>query len=426
MAGGAARATTAVARTVRVIIVNTDESVAPDLRAVLLSLEGVKIVAELDEPVLLEKALTQFPAEVLLVHLDPNPAGMMDLVAPLIEARKEHLAAIGMTEDRDAELVVRAMRAGMREFLWKPFPPEQLGETVKRVASEFAAVGGHQGRLFSVVGTCGGVGATLLVTNLAVELSQLESWAGGAEVARPQVCAVDLDLRFGQVAMQLDAQPTYTIAELCETPEQIDVQMIERAVCKHATGVHVLSRPTDFQRAERISAGQCAATLAALQEHYDFVVVDVPARFDPSARAVFDMSDVFLLVLQRVVPSVRNTDRILQELARSGYPLERVRLVCNRFGREAGYLEQADVEAALKRRFDFLIPDDWKTASAAVNMGTPLAQYSPKSRIRLAYRMMAQELAGEGVSSLSTAPAAAEGPPPQKGLFAFLAGAAGS
>jgi pilus assembly protein CpaE len=415
-----------VARTVRVIIVNTDESVAPDLRAVLLSVEGVKIVAELDEPALLAQALMQFPAEVLLVHLDPNPAGMMDVLAPLIEARKERLAAIGMTEDRDAELVVRAMRAGMREFLWKPFPPEQLSETIRRVAAEFAATGGHHGRLISVVGTCGGVGATQLVTNLAVELSQLESWAGSADRPRPRVCAVDLDFRFGQVAMQLDAQPTYTIAELCETPEQIDLQMIERAMCKHPSGVHVLSRPADFQQAERISAGQCAAALAALQEHYDFVVVDVPARFDPSSRAVFDMSDTFLLVLQLVVPSVRNTDRILQELARSGYALERVRLVCNRFGREAGYLEQADVEATLRRRLDFLIPDDWKTASAAVNMGAPLAQHSPKSRMRLAYRKVAQELAGEGGSSSESAAVPAEGASQKKGLFAFLAGAAGS
>lgn len=123
-------------QTVRVIVVNADEEVAPELRAALLGVEGVRIVAEIDEPALLLQALDQFPAEVLLVHLDPNPAAMMDVVAPLLDARKGHLTAIGMTEDRDAGLVVRAMRAGMREFLWKPFPPEQLSEILQRVGYE--------------------------------------------------------------------------------------------------------------------------------------------------------------------------------------------------------------------------------------------------------------------------------------------------
>ena len=51
-----------------------------------------------------------------------------------------------------------------------------------------------------------------------------------------------------------------------------------------------------------------------LLDHYKFVVVDGPSCFDNAARAVFDMADVNLLVLQLLVPSVRNTDRIMQEL----------------------------------------------------------------------------------------------------------------
>jgi pilus assembly protein CpaE len=405
---------------IRVIVVNTDEQVAPDLRAVLLSIDGVRIVAEIDEPALLSQALGQLPAEVLLVHLDPNPAGMMDVVAPLIEAHKGHLAAIAMTEDRDAELVMRAMRTGMKEFLWKPFPAEQLAETLRRVAQETSGDGRRLGRLISVVGTTGGAGATQLAVNLAVELAQLERWRGApAPGRRPSLAVVDMDLRFGQVAMQLDAQPNYTLGELCETPDQIDTQMIERAMFKHATGVHVLARPGDLSQAERINAGQAAGVLSALQEHYDFVVVDLPARFDSSARAVFDMSEAYLLVLQLLVPSVRNADRILRELANTGYAPERVRLVCNRHGRESGYLEQADVEATLKRQIEFLVPDEWKASAAAVNMGAPLLTIGPRTRLRQAYRNIAMILAGDGEESRPVAEREA-GDGSKKGLFSFL------
>jgi pilus assembly protein CpaE len=414
-----------VSGTVRVIVVNTDEGVAADLRAVLLSVDGVRIVAEVDEPALLSQALSQLPAEVLLVHLDPNPAVMMDVVAPLIQAHKGQLAAVAMTEDRNAELVMRAMRAGMREFLWKPFPPEQLGEILQRVAHEFSSDGRRLGRLLSVVGTCGGVGATQLATNLAVELAQLESWDGApAPGARPRVAVADMDFRFGQVAMQFDAQPTYTIAELCETPEQIDPQMIDRAMFKHNTGVHVLARPGDLAQAERINAGQAAGVLSALQEHYDFVVVDLPARFDGSARAVFDMSDTYLLVLQLLVPSVRNADRILHELVNTGYAVERIRLVCNRAGRESGYLEQNDVETTLKRRIDFTLPDEWKSSAAAVNMGAPLLTIGPRTKLRHAYRHVAQVLAARR-EQIDSGDEADSGESSRKGLFSFFGASKG-
>jgi pilus assembly protein CpaE len=430
-----------VSRSIRVIVVNTDEEVASDLRAVLLSSPGVRIVAEVDEPALLARALEQLPAEVLLVHLDPNPAGMMDVVAPLIEAHKGRLAAIAMTEDRNAELVMRAMRAGMREFLWKPFPPDQLSEVLQRVAGEGAGSSTRLGRLIAVVGTSGGVGATQLATNLAVELAQLETWGGpaaageasasdrspkpdGQRGAHPRVAVVDMDFRFGQVAMHLDAQPTYTLAELCETVEQIDPQMIERAMFKHTTGVHVLARPDDLAQAERLSAGAAAGVLSALQEYYDFVVVDLPARFDPSARVVFDMADTYLLVLQLLVPSVRNADRILHELTSTGYALQRVRVVCSRYGRESGYLDPADVEATLKRRVEFLLPDEWKSSAAAVNMGAPLLTIGPRTKLRQAYHQLAVSLAGDGASGSDRimGGSEAEQDASKKGLFSFFAG----
>jgi len=407
-----------VNRTVRVIVVNTDPDVANDLRAVLLGFEGVKIVAEIDEPALLGPALEKFPAEVLLIHLDPNPAGIMDVVAASIEQHKNHIAAVAMTEDRNAELVMRAMRAGMREFLWKPFPPEQLFEILQRVACETNNAGRRLGRLITVVGTTGGVGATQLAVNLSVELAQLESWEGAPNPGmKPRVAVVDMDLRFGQVAMQLDAQPSWTIADLAETPEQIDTQMIERAVHKHSSGVHILARPNDFAQADRINAGQTGSTLAALQEHYDFVVVDLPARFDPTARSVYDMADTFLLVIQLLVPSVRSADRLLHELASTGYAVDRIRLVCNRYGRETGYLELSDVEATLRRKLDFLIPDDWKTSASAVNIGACLLHHAPKSKLRLAYLQIARELAGCHADD-GKQPAAVSGS--KKGLLGLL------
>ncbi|MBK8914765.1 MAG: hypothetical protein IPM64_09245 [Phycisphaerales bacterium] len=410
-----------MAERIRVIVVNADEDAAPELRAHLLGLEGVNIVAEIDEPSLLPQALAQFQAEVLLVHLDPNPVGMMEAIAPLIEAHKGRIAAVCMTEDRNAELVVRAMRAGMKEFLWKPFPPEQLNEILQRVGAEGPRGGGRIGRVMPVVGTAGGSGATCIAANLAVELAQLEGY--DTPTGRAAVAVVDLDFRFGQVAMYLDAQPQYTIAELCDTSGAIESDLLERVMFKHPTGVHVLAHPVDLAQAENISAANCASVLAALQSYYDYVVVDGPVRMDATAKAVFDMTDVHLVVFQLLVPCVRNTERMLHDMSRNGFSMDRVRLVCNRLGRDAGLLEPADVEVTLGRKIDWFIPDDWKTCCTAVNMGATLMDYAPKSKLRAAFQKMAAGVSRPGSTSAERGePVAAGDAGGKRGLFSFLAG----
>lgn len=366
---------------VRVIVLNTDERYGPTMRADLLSIEGVKIIAELDEPGMLRSAIGQFPAEVVLIHLDPDPEALLQVAGAAIAQRPE-LPVFALSSTVEGPLVLSAMRAGLREFLTKPTDRELLANALAKVARSGGA-GSRQGRLFTVIGSTGGVGATMLATNLAVELADLRAGS---------VAVVDLDAWFGQVATFLDVQPSFTIADLCATPESLEPQMIRRAVIQHPTGVHVLARPNHVAQADLVTGAQCAAVLGALQELYDYVVIDGPSRFDASARAVLDMADINLLVVQLMVPSVRNALRIMDAAQAGGYNPERFRLICNRVGRESSLLSVEQLETTLNASVYLSIPDEWKLVSTAINMGEALAVSCPKGRARLAVRELAAKL----------------------------------
>jgi pilus assembly protein CpaE len=240
-----------------------------------------------------------------------------------------------------------------------------------------------QGRLIAVVGTAGGVGASSIAANLAVEL---------AAMATRGVVLADLDFRFGQISTLLDVETTYTIADLCESHEQLEPQVIERALVKHASGIRVLARPTQFVQAENISAAHCVSVLTGLTGMYEYVVVDGPTRFDPGAKAVLDLADDILLVMHLLVPCVRNVSRVLDSMREVGFNLDRVRLVCNRAGRHSGNLSADDVRETLGIKVFSTLPDDWPTMSGAVNLGEPLASFAEKSRLRAALRDLAERL----------------------------------
>ena len=366
---------------VRFIVLNSEERFAGELRALLLTVPGVKIVAEVDEPALLGQAVKQFPVDVVLVNLDPAPDAIFPVLAEVTPTAPE-LVFFAASESTDGPLILKTIRTGVKEFLPKPIDRKALEEAIETVAVRRTALA-ETGILNTVMGTSGGVGATTVATNLATEL---------ATVAAGRVTIVDLDYRFGQVATLLDVEPTYTLADLCNTPELLEPQVIERALVRHDSGLSVLSRPVSFAQADTITAASCVGLLSNLLQLNEYVVVDGPTRSDLNARSVLDISDVNLLLVQLLVPTVRNAARILDNLRESGYSPERARLVCNRIGRDAGNLSVEDVAETLGLPVFASIPDEWPTVSSAINLGEALLSHSPKSRVRQAIQEIAERL----------------------------------
>lgn len=395
-----------MAQALRLVVFNADEEFGPILRGELLAFDGIKIVAEVDEPALLSEAVQRFPVDLLVVHLDPFPEQVIAVVRELL-AQQPELPCFAVSESQDGAIILAAMRAGFREFLTKPIIVEELEAALNKMIAQKPAKRQH-GQLISVIGSVGGVGATTLAVNTAVELAQ-------AKVGR--VALVDMDFRFGQVATFLDLQPNFTVADLCDTPEQLDPRMIEKAVVKHSTGVEVLARPHHFAQSEQITAAHAASVVSALQEFYDFVVLDGPMRFDSGGRVVLEMSDVVLLILQLIVPSVRNADRILQELGRQGFNLDRLKLVVNRTGNNNGSLEVEQVEATLNQKMYACISEDWQAASTAVNMGEPLCMAAARSKARQDIEALASRLCPDSASSNGTADAKKTG---SNGIFSRI------
>ncbi|MGB2984714.1 MAG: hypothetical protein WBE26_02430 [Phycisphaerae bacterium] len=370
-------------RDVKFMILNEQSKFGAELRAMLMQEEGAKIVAEVDEPALLLQVVQQIPVDILLVNLDPSPETILPLVGDVLASHGD-LAVLAASESTDGPLILKVMRMGIKEFLPTPIDIKALREAIGRVALNRVETG-VQGKLITVVGTAGGVGATMITTNLAVELGAL---TGG------QVTVVDLDYRFGQAATLLDVDPKYTLADLCSSPEALEPSVVKRALTKHDSGVQVLSRPAHLAEADTITAAACLGVFSNLIQLNEYVIADGPTRFDIGGKSVLALSDVTLLVVQQMVPCVRNAMRMLQSMRENGYNPERARLICNRVGRGAGQLSVDDVTETLGLNAFASIPDDWEAVSGAINLGEPLLTHSPKSKVRLALQEIAERLHG--------------------------------
>jgi len=166
--------------------------------------------------------------------------------------------------------------------------------------------------------------------------------------------------------------------------------MVEKVLLKHDTGLRVLARPQHFEQAGQISAANTANILNLLCEMFQYVVCDGPSRYDAAAPAILDVADMVVMVVNLVVPAVRNVKRIMDELSKQGYNLDRLKIVVNRHGTESAALDIDDLEEYLSRKVDFILPEDSKIVDTSINMGQPLLNMAPKSRIRESIRKLAE------------------------------------
>jgi len=255
-----------------------------------------------------------------------------------------------------------ALDAGIEDVLTLPVAPEAALFAIEKAArgAREAAREGEVGRVITVFSPKGGSGKSVVATNLA---------AAAAARGRQRTLLVDLDLQFGDAAIMLGLEPSRTVRELTGTPTDLDAEKLEVYTERHSTGLRVLPAPMNPEDAELVAEDSVRALLEVAREAHDVVVIDTAPFFYGPMLATLDLTDRLLVICTPDLPTLKNVRLALKTLELLSFPPEKVMLVLNRASSAAG-LERGDVEAALGRRIDHVLPLD-PGVPLAVNQAEP-------------------------------------------------------
>ncbi|MGE5609104.1 MAG: AAA family ATPase, partial [Bacillota bacterium] len=217
--------------------------------------------------------------------------------------------------------------------------------------------------------TVGGCGSTTVACNIAASLARTA-----------KTVLIDLDLARGAVASSFDIRPRYTIADVMDSAETLDQQLLDNALSIHpASGLAILARPELPEDTLRVSQPGFARLLSVLSRLYDYVVIDSLMSIDPVYATAIQAADLNLFVMQLNVPSAKNTERFIGSLRRMGIDAAKIQVVVNRFVKKGWDIAPEEVERSLGIRISWLIPNDFKNAIAAINFGEPVVIRSPRA-----------------------------------------------
>src|SRR5215210_627696 len=359
------------------VILSTGMESFRELRAALATQEGARVLVGGDDAEQVFPEIERLAPNAVVVALGAEAEPSLRFVER-VAREYPRTAVICAARDSSPDTILRSIRAGAREFLRLPVRPEEFATVYQRTA-EFCAVQPEapkkRGRVLSVFSSKGGTGTTFIATNLAASL-------------RAPTVLLDLNLQAGDLGLFLGVEPKFSIADLVENLHRADDQLLRSYLTPHTANLSLLAAPREADSADDIEAEHVFKVLEILRERHDYVVVDPQHTFDSITLAALDQSDEIVLVLTLDIPAIRSTQRALQIFDRLGYPRHKLHVVVNRFSKQID-LDLRQVERFLGERVAGYVQSDYKTAVNSINLGQPLVDSEPQSKIATELRQIA-------------------------------------
>jgi pilus assembly protein CpaE len=374
-----------------IILCEPDAAAAETARAALAGDDGLRVAATSATFSDLLEQVGRTGADVVVLDasaLTDIASGVRELLAAAPECC---VVVTGL--DLPPTAVARAVTAGARGFLLKPYPPSELVRTVREAHQSLVALRGAQrpqstggpprGKLIVVYGPKGGVGTTTIATSVAIALA----------TPKRRVALVDLDLQFGDVGCVLDLRSANSIIDLVDHPSRIDSNMLAEIMPKHSSGVRALLAPEGHMELASVSADQISLVVDELRSHFDYIVCDLWSSLDELTLAMLRLADRVVLVTTPELPALKNLRRAITA---TGNLLldERTLVVVNRLPGKVG-ISVGDIERNVGKPIAVGIPSDGVGVTEAINQGVSVFDHRARVRSSRVYRRLAHLLGGD-------------------------------
>ncbi|HXJ00514.1 MAG TPA: AAA family ATPase [Micropepsaceae bacterium] len=301
----------------------------------------------------------------------------------LAEVCEPGVGVVVVGESNDIRLYRDLKQGGIVEYFFKPLVSNPLGLTFQSVLT-----GGpgprvtRTGKLVFVIGARGGDGATTIATNTARHL---------ADNGMRRVLYLDLDLQFGDAALQFDATPSHALREALEHPERVDDLFLQRGVTQITERLDLMAAQEPLNESVTLNDEAVLTLLGNLIHRYRYIFVDLPCLLAPSLLRVLTLPSVLLLVSTASLSAARDVARWRQQIGPN--TPERITLhVLNKNGADAS-LPLKEFIGAVGQPPDLVVPYE-REIGLSSNLG--VAEVRKCASFQRSLAPLFRHLTGEG------------------------------
>jgi pilus assembly protein CpaE len=313
-----------------------------------------------------------------VVQVDPaEPKSLMRFEKLATNTRTPLIAA---AYEPPLALVRQLVRAGAHDVVPLPLDIADLETSLLPIRDQIkrhtSSASSANGKMVCAIKSVGGIGATALLTQLAIRAAENEGRVGR------EVCLLDLDLQFGNAAFQLGLRPQLTFFDLVEAGGRIDGELLRATTVQHPSGLKVIAAPASLMPLDAVTSEQIIEIVDIAKREFGTVFVDLPSSWTNWSLSLLAQADLVLLVTELSIGGLHRARRQVDLLREQDLASVDLRVVVNRF--EKGLMrtvKPADVQKALGRDIAYTIANDPAVMHPAIEQGVPISAIKRKSAV---------------------------------------------
>lgn len=242
-------------------------------------------------------------------------------------------------------------------------------------------------KIIVIFSTKGGVGKTLIASNLAISLVRDQA---------KRVCLIDLDLQaVGDMARMLNINVQRAMVDLINIlKKQPQDFKKEHFIMRSSLGIDFLPSVLRPQQSVHLEPGKIKDVFSLLDKDYDYIIVDAGKIFSEVFIATLNQANLILLVVTPDILSIYQTKWTLDTLQFLHFPLSMIRIILNR-AESASSISWQEIRVGLAADIIAQIPSEGKVVAQAVNSAVPVIIDNPRAKVTQAIKKLSRELATE-------------------------------
>ncbi len=349
-------------------------AVRPEIQEALASLPLLNIIGQTCNPAdLLD--LQKDPADLVLVEL-PAETDLPEYLEELVQ-KLPQTSFIACSDKWKSDFLIRALQAGVRDFLTLPLCRTDLADAIERAfpTKKF-------GHVIVVTGNKGGVGITTVAINLALAL---------VELTDEQVALVDLGRPFPDIAKYLNQNPAYSLSNFIHNEGISDSNFINKIMHHYTPKIDILYGVKELGDQNELTVELVGKLLGELRQIYKCIIIDLSNWIDNIFFQVLNEADMVLLLTGLSIIDLHNLEMLWTLGGEWELPYSKIKIVVNRLNR--GNSVQLDILKDITHTPPFeTLPSCYLSLMEAVTEGKPLGIFAPRTELWKKIKHLAEQV----------------------------------
>src|SRR3984957_301404 len=333
--------------------------------------------------------LTGHP-RLLIVRLNLGDMTGFDFIAQVRQKAPDIYIIPALEGTEGGQVWQNLLQFELRDVLVGPLPVNEIAKILAtaapRAQEQFdnnrapAAIEG-EAFVISVLSARGGLGKSVVATNLAAAMAKLSD----------SVTLLDFSLNPGDFAVMLDDVPRNNIMDAVQQGGALDAEYLNNTLALHPRlRFRYLASPNQEFDASGFDYNVGAAIMAATRTLSQYIVVDTGIAMAGPTIAAIDASDIIFLVTSRDVARLLSAKSLIKFLKNDRQVTNQKLKVLVNEAEIGAEISESEIESLLEHPVAAYLPCNAGPITFSINSGAPIVIAEPHHPISVVLNKLAE------------------------------------